>query len=181
MAGELDLGAFGTEGQIGTPEQTVIAEGHALMAEVRAVDGDAPPAQPAQQANHQHQKSLFAQACDVVVLRVSLGAGNDRTLPHRQRAAKVAQEQGEVAQALTHGFVQVGLLNQCAADQGEAARGHAVRVEPEELIVSSRIWISHNAANALAGTRATGCSINAGSIPACSSAALRRCGVSPSP
>ncbi|MNL26380.1 hypothetical protein D3C87_1479030 [compost metagenome] len=135
MTGKFDLGTFGAEGQVGAPEQTVIAEGNALMAKVRTVDGNASTAQPAQQADHQHQERLFAKTGEVIVLRAGFQADDRPFSAHGQGAAKVPQEQGEVDQALAHGFVQVGLLDQRPADQGEAARWHAVGVEAEEFVV----------------------------------------------
>ncbi|MCY1419367.1 hypothetical protein D9M71_349550 [compost metagenome] len=50
-------------------------------------------------------------------------------------AAQVRQEQAEIGQALTQGFFQVRLLDQAAANQGEAARGHAVGIQVEEFVV----------------------------------------------
>lgn len=74
MAGELDFGALGAEGQVEAPEQAVVAEGDAAVAEICAIDGDASSAEPAQQANHQHHEGFFAQATDVVVGRAGLQA-----------------------------------------------------------------------------------------------------------
>ena len=105
------------------------------MAKICAIDGDAPPTQPAEQTDHQHQKRLLAQTTDVAVWRVVLQADHRTFSAHRQRAAKVVEEQREIGQALAHGFMQVRFLNQCPADQGETARRHAMGVEPEELIV----------------------------------------------
>ncbi|MCY1406300.1 hypothetical protein D9M71_215620 [compost metagenome] len=135
VAGKFDFGALGTEGQVGAPQQAVVTQRQARMAEVRTVNGNAPPAQPAQQTDHQHQEGFFTKPAGIVVRRTGVEA-DDRTLAtHGQRAAKVAQEQAEVGQALTHGLVQIGLLNQGTANQGETARRHAMGIEPEKLIV----------------------------------------------
>ncbi|MNF90674.1 hypothetical protein D3C84_732510 [compost metagenome] len=105
------------------------------MAKVRAVDGNTPTTQPAHQADHQHQKSFFAKTRNIIVFRAAIQADDCTFAAHRQRAAKIAKEQGKVVQALAHGFVQVWFLNQGPANQGEAARRHAVGVEPEELVI----------------------------------------------
>ena len=52
----------GFEGQVRTPEQVVVAVGRARVGELRAVDGDAPPGQPAQQAEHYGQVGFLGGA-----------------------------------------------------------------------------------------------------------------------
>jgi hypothetical protein len=135
VTGEFYFGALGAKGQIRSPKQSVIAQRQTLVAKVGTVDRDAPATEPAQQADHQHQVRFFAEAAGVFGGRMAVKADDRAFAAHGQGAAKVAQEQAEIDQALAHGLVQVGLLNQCPANQGERARWHAMGVEPEKLVV----------------------------------------------
>jgi hypothetical protein len=134
-AGEFDFRALGAKAQVGPPEQRIVAEGQARLTKVRAIDGNTPPAQPTQQADHQHKEGFLTKTAGIRIRRARLQTDHRPLAAHTEAAAKVPQEQPEVTQALAQGLAQVGFLNQSPTNQGKTADRHAVGIQLEELVL----------------------------------------------
>ncbi|MNP11219.1 hypothetical protein D3C76_1033960 [compost metagenome] len=135
IGSKLDLGTATAQLHVGAPQQWVILLGRARVGQRRAVDHDASPGQPAQQADHQGEEGFFGVHPGQRIFDAGAQADHRAPALDRQLPANIAQEQRKVVQALAQGLFQGRLLDQPPADQGKAALGHAMAVEVEELVV----------------------------------------------